>query len=63
MLCPRCNSKSHILDTRQRNNRVYRRQICKNCGLKFTTYETYSREYKPMAMIKRRGTNETINRT
>ena len=56
MICPRCGSKTLVIDTRHRKSgKTYRRNACKTCGLKFSTNETYIKDYtKPQAFIKRR---------
>lgn len=59
MVCPKCDIKSRIIDSRCQGNRVWRRHKCLKCGLKFSTIETYVEDYvkeppkeKPKAYIK-----------
>ena len=55
MICPKCKSKALIKDTRFRKGHgfVYRRHICPVCGFKFSSRETYAKDYtKPTAYIK-----------
>ena len=37
--CPKCNSRSTVIATRQRKAYVMRRHICNGCDTRFTTHE------------------------
>lgn len=54
MKCPFCGGKSAIRDSRQRKKYYIRRHECLNCHRRFSTHETYAKEYeiKPVAFIK-----------
>lgn len=41
MLCTKCNKTVHVYNTRNnfKDNEVYRRYVCKNCGINFFTVE------------------------
>ena len=39
MYCPKCCRIMQVSDSRKKNNMVKRRRYCRNCNLKFTTYE------------------------
>ena len=38
MLCPKCNFKTKVIDSRT-SDTTYRRRRCKNCNYTFTTKE------------------------
>ena len=46
MVCPICELKTRIIDSRTQGDRVWRRHKCLKCGLKFSTFETYAEDYK-----------------
>lgn len=59
MNCPICKGDTIVVDSRVRDDYVYRRRKCLSCDLNFTTHETYAKDYtKPKAFIKQRGKNE-----
>ena len=39
MRCPKCMSRSRVIDSRRQGGRVYRRRQCKGCGGRFSTVE------------------------
>lgn len=39
MTCPVCGGKTHITNSRPKNDTVYRRRECDSCGYRFNTYE------------------------
>ena len=42
MKCPNCGAdNNYTSNSRERGDRVWRRRLCNNCGLRFTTYEVY----------------------
>lgn len=45
MICPRCKEEkqSKVLETRERENFVYRRRECVACGFRYTTEEKFVR--------------------
>jgi transcriptional regulator NrdR family protein len=45
MVCPKCNSKLGVTDSRQTEAYIRRRRICTKCDYKFTTYEMLDSEY------------------
>ena len=41
MVCPKCKTKTQVIDSRNRGKQViYRRRVCLNCGHKFSTWES-----------------------
>jgi len=42
--CPKCKSKTIIINTRETSNYVRRRHECKKCKFRFTTYEVIKNE-------------------
>lgn len=43
MMCPSCGSESlKVIDSRKTTDSIRRRRRCKDCGERFTTYETIS---------------------
>jgi len=58
--CPYCGStESRVTDTRHSPKGIRRRRLCKNCGKRFTSYETVLAT--PM-VIKRDGRREEFDR-
>ena len=48
MLCPKCDTDSHVLDTRRGDgNTLRRRRECNRCRYRFTTYEVVVGGAKP----------------
>lgn len=45
MLCPKCKSKTAVIDSRPSNGRIRRRRECKKQGHRFTTWETTSSKF------------------
>ena len=48
ILCPECGSKDNgVADTRSNDKPrgIYRRRVCKECGLRFTTYEITEEDF------------------
>lgn len=45
MVCPKCNSKLGVADSRQTEAYTRRRRFCTKCDYKFTTYEMLDSEY------------------
>lgn len=44
MICPNCKTpKMPVTLTREKEDHVYRRRICKHCGVRMTTVEMYSK--------------------
>lgn len=43
MNCPKCNSKTIVIDSRQKTEYKYRRRKCTECNAKFSTYEYYEK--------------------
>lgn len=39
MNCPKCGTKTKVVDTGTDDKRVYRRRLCPNCGHKIYTTE------------------------
>ena len=53
MTCPKCNGEGYVKDTRVKSNRlIYRRQNCKDCGYRFTTYEMPDMDFKVYKMVE-----------
>lgn len=53
MICPKCQGKTLVCDSREREDRVWRRRKCKECGFHFETFEDYAKNYNaPKAFIK-----------
>ena len=42
MMCPKCNSKSKVINSRPSNYGIYRRRQCLECGHRFSTQEVLS---------------------
>lgn len=42
MMCPKCNSKSRVINSRPSNYGIYRRRQCLECGHRFSTQEVLS---------------------
>jgi transcriptional repressor NrdR len=60
MKCIYCDEGStKVVDTRESSQKVRRRRECKNCGRRFTTYETA--ESMEIEVTKRGGENETFS--
>lgn len=59
IVCPKCASKTKVLDTRSIDGKaVRRRRCCTNCGFTFKTFETMANTYvatKEKDVPKRRG--------
>jgi len=63
MLCPHCQSTNDkVVDSReiQDGAGIRRRRECLNCGHRFTTYETITRE--ELKVLKRNGVLEDFDR-
>jgi transcriptional repressor NrdR len=60
--CPRCDSRTSILETRRadRGQAVRRRRRCEACGHRFTTYERA--EPERLVVVKRSGRGEPFDR-
>jgi transcriptional repressor NrdR len=60
--CPRCNSPTHVLESRRADDgsAVRRRRECTACGRRFTTFER--REPGPLYVIKRNRTRQRFDR-
>ncbi len=57
MKCPICHEKAHATDSRwiPTKNQTWRRWQCNKCSFRFTTLESYAKDYNaPKAFIKRR---------
>jgi transcriptional regulator NrdR family protein len=49
MNCPKCgNGLSSCIDSRQRDNNVYRRRKCLGCGYRYSTQEVSVEELKQL---------------
>lgn len=60
MKCIYCDQgDSKVVDTRESSEKVRRRRECKNCGRRFTTYETA--EELEITVTKREGENEKFS--
>lgn len=60
MKCIYCgNGKSKVIDTRDSQDKIRRRRECKDCGRRFTTYETA--ESFDIAVTKREGEDEQFD--
>lgn len=53
MLCPKCNSKSRVLNTVFKKQFTTRYRQCNKCKLKFSTKEEYSDGINYRGMIKK----------
>ena len=56
MLCPMCNSKTRVYDSRSRNGTVHRYRKCPSCEHKFQTEEVLleaPKKPKPAAPVTR----------
>lgn len=42
MLCPECDNKLEVLDTRMVGDDVYRRRRCAPCGTQYITQEVFT---------------------
>lgn len=42
MMCPICNGKTEVTDSRERKFGVWRRRKCLECGTRFSTQEVLS---------------------
>ena len=40
MTCPECAAGTHVYDTSQYKGDVYRKRVCRKCGLRFYTMES-----------------------
>ena len=63
MLCKSCGSQdSGVIDSRESENgrSIRRRRVCKNCGYRFTTYETL--KDTPLIVIKKDKSSEPFDR-
>ena len=60
MECPVCSSgKNKVIDNRNRDNRIYRRRICLDCNIRFTTYEILDTTlFDSLAEFRLRGANK-----
>jgi transcriptional repressor NrdR len=58
--CPRCDSSTAILETRQAGEAVRRRRQCADCGHRFTTYERAVPE--TLQVVKRDGHRQPFDR-
>lgn len=52
MLCPTCQKKTEVLDSRQFGDTTRRGRRCKSCGIRFRTIEVLHEAPKPK--LKRR---------
>ena len=52
MTCPVCGSKTFVINSRPKNDTVYRRRECEDCGYRFNTYE-YEEELTTKGVKKR----------
>lgn len=59
MICPLCKSENNkVIDSRNRDNRIYRRRKCLDCNIPFTTYEISDDDLRDrLADFKLRGPN------
>ena len=61
MRCPYCgHQESGVIDSRDAGEGIRRRRECKQCGLRFTTYERI--QTTSLLVIKRDGRREEFNR-
>lgn len=61
MRCPYCTASDiQVLETRDADDAVRRRRICRHCEQRFTTYERI--EELPLTVTKRDGREEEFNR-
>lgn len=60
MKCIYCDEgDTRVVDTRESSDKIRRRRECKNCGRRFTTYETA--EELEITVTKREGENEKFS--
>lgn len=52
MNCPKCKSRTVVIDSRNRLEFQYRRHKCPVCGEKFGTREYYEKDIKPKPVCK-----------
>lgn len=52
MKCPKCGSKTFIFDSREKDNRMWRRRMCDTCGYRFTTEEITEEQYSALQRYK-----------
>jgi transcriptional regulator NrdR family protein len=43
--CPKCQSTSRVIDSRQNYEHTYRRRECNKCAHTWTTYEIHSDQF------------------
>ena len=62
MVCPSCNSQTHVLESRRAEGgaAMRRRRECTGCGHRFTTFER--REPEPVWVRKRDGERQRFDR-
>lgn len=56
MNCPKCGSKSGVIDSRYTKTSIRRRMVCQDCGQRFTTYE-FTIDQLPVIIGKLYGRN------
>lgn len=52
MECSSCHGDTLVIDSRQEEDRRYRRHRCRKCNARFTTYEITADEYERLQSVK-----------
>jgi transcriptional regulator NrdR family protein len=52
MQCPSCRHQAYVINSREEENRRYRRYRCRTCDARFTTYEITAEEYERLQSVK-----------
>lgn len=57
MVCPECGKKdvSRVIDSRNRENAIYRRRECTVCGCRFSTLERFYKVRRKTGKDGKRG--------
>ena len=63
MLCPKCNSKTGVVDTRSDEKGIYRRRRCKDCGNDFFTKEVLDSGFRMKQIESERSSRRYYEKT
>ena len=55
--CPKCGGRTYVTDSRYqpRGNRTRRRRQCRECPIRFTTYEMILDAAQQIRLLQRKG--------
>jgi transcriptional regulator NrdR family protein len=59
MNCKKCGGKTKVIDSRSASNGTKRRHRCKNCGYRFSTFETSIDVYTDLLYLSENVKRET----